>query len=207
MGALYDTAKERVLVQFSSSSRFLLLLEAMYNRLEDTQALIEYLRDNLSVDTAEGVWLDILGDIVGVERPYLGINPANTFTFKWSGQVDDPSKGFYSAGPPETGGYLETTEGALNPDDPTAKETDENYRKLIKAKAIATGEIGTFADIYTYLKDGFGVRSVLSSDTVGEIKIELLDFLSMGERAHIKQYGPRLAGVRIEFINWPEYEG
>jgi hypothetical protein len=206
MGDLYNTAKGQLLNQFSESTNLLALLEVLFARLEDSKGVLDYIATNVNLDTAEDVWLDIIGRIVGVEKPPKEQDPATIFTCKSVGEADDPAKGCYSAGPPVTGGYVQTIEGLTDISDPSAMETNDNYRKLIRAKTFANNATGTFADLYVYLKNGFGVHSELSSPEAGNVVITLYSFLSQRERQHVIQYGPRLAGILIEFANWPAYE-
>lgn len=210
MGEQYNTAVDRVLNQFKASTTFLTLLEDFFSKIEESQTLVEYLRDYLSLDTAEGVWLDVIGVILGLERPYKEQDPGTIFTAKGLGGVDDVYKGciveVYAPGkgtPDKIGGYIQSYEGLTDIADPTARETDVNYRKLLRAKTFANNQIGTFADIYTYLKDGFDVRSEITAEETGLILVTLYDFLSQRERRHVEQYAPLLAGVAIEFLNWP----
>jgi len=202
MGAQYNTALSRVLNQFKNSPDFLKLLEAFFTKIEESQTLVEYLRDYLSLDTAEGVWLDVIGVILGIERPYKEQDPDTIFTAKAVGEPNDPYKGCLD---PLTGvgGYIQSVEGITDIADPTARETDDKYRKLLRAKTFANNQVGTFADIYTYLKDGLNARCELTSDETGLVLITLYDFLSQRDRYHAKQYAPLLAGVAIQFLNWP----
>jgi hypothetical protein len=202
MGAQYNTAVSRLLNQFGSSTNLLKVLESFFTKIEESQTLVEYLRDFLNLNTAEGVWLDVIGVILGLERPYKEQDPDTIFTTKGLGEPDIVTRGTKDS-LTGVGGYLQSAEGITNISDPTARETDANYRKLLRAKTFANNQIGTFADIYTYLKDGFDVRSTMTSTQTGLVLITLYDFLSQRERNHVKQFAPLLAGIAIEFTNWP----
>jgi hypothetical protein len=199
----YSTHITKILNQFEGSPDLLKLIEVLFGPIEEAQTLIEYLRDNTNLNDAEGVWLDVIGVILGLERPYKEQDPGTIFTTK--NETNGPSDPYKGCLDPLTGvgGYLQSAEGITDISDPTARETDTNYRKLLRAKTFALNALGTFADIHKYLKDGFDVRSELESPETGLIQITLEDFLSQREREHVKAFGPRLAGVRIEFLNWP----
>jgi len=202
MTDVFEILEGRILNQFSESTNLLALLEAIYTQLQDTQDMLEALRDDRYIDTAEGVWLDVLGDIVGLPRPYADEDPDYIFTAKLTGEPDDPNKGCYLAGPPATGGYIQTWAGINVVADPTTLVSDVEYRKQIKAKAVANHRDGIISDFFTFLKDGFDVDSTIT-EQIGLISVELEDYLSEKERRFAEEYGPRSAGVKVDFINWP----
>ena len=57
MTDVFEILEGRILNQFSESTNLLALLEAIYTQLQDTQDMLEALRDDRYIDTAEGVWL------------------------------------------------------------------------------------------------------------------------------------------------------
>lgn len=199
----YTEFTDRALSQFKGSTNLLLLFEAIYDQVQDSQDMVDYLLDGgLSVDTAEGVWLDVLGTIVGLPRPYADQDKDTIFTVKLTGEVDDPDLGCYDsvAG---TGGYTQTYSGINDVSDSSTQVSDSEYRKQIKAKAIANHVSGIPSDFYTFLKNGFDVESDIDDSTVGLIEITVYDFLSQKERRFVEDKGPRSAGTRVEIINWP----
>lgn len=202
MGAATNRALARLLNQFSDRPNIQALLTDIFARVEDSNDILDDLLSSRDIDTATGVWLDILGDIVGVERPYKELSADYIFTFKENpADPDDPDKAFYDSGPPVTGGYYQSYEGLRDP--AGGLITDAEYRKLVKAKAIGNHVGGTIEDITRFILDGYSVSSHVTEDIPGEIEIELVSALSQGERRAVERNAPRAAGVNLSIINWP----
>lgn len=198
----YQEFLDRCLNQFLNSTNLQLLFEDIYDQVQDSQDLVDYLLTNLNVDTAEGVWLDRLGVLVGLPRPYADQDKDYIFTAKLTGEVDDPEKGCYDSATGK-GGYIQTYVGINVVADTSTQVSDAEYRKQIKAKAVANHVSGIPSDFYDFLKDGFDVESDIDDSTVGLIEITIYDFLSQKERRFVEENGPRSAGTRVEIINWP----
>jgi len=205
MTEMYDDVIDSIISPFRGNADIEKLFEIALKPFEEIKDAIDYIKANLNIDDAEDVWLDIIGVHLGLERPIKEQDPNTMFTLKEEGEADDPDKGFYLAGPPETGGYMNTEEGLDNVLDPTLKETDTNYRRLLKAKAAALTATGTIRDLYIYLLDGFQCRSEIREGDC-EAVVTPYHWLSQRERYHTQKYGPRVAGVRVVFDAWPPYE-
>lgn len=93
-----DLAAGRALNQFLASPGVMDLINAMMARLDDTEDVLLKLRDFRGIDTATGVWLDIIGDIVGIERPSKEQPYGTIFAFHGGDgdEIDDHYKGFYN---------------------------------------------------------------------------------------------------------------
>ncbi len=99
MADSWTTAQTRILDQFKDRPKMLAMLEAIFDRVDNIEDVLIYLRDYRGLETAEGVWLDIIGDIVGIERPPLEQGYATIFAFKdTEDDLDDPHKGLTSSG-------------------------------------------------------------------------------------------------------------
>jgi hypothetical protein len=206
---LRDAVIERLLSQFiqrdtSEPTNVQKLFEDIYTGLDSVYNFVLELSAGRYLDTAEGVWLDYIGDLVGVTRKYKELDPEVTFTFKSSGEASTTSKGFYYPSGPTFGGYMQSADGLteMQVGISTDKETDEEYRKKIKARAVANGASGTVQELYRHILDGFGVQCKIDSPTPGLILITVFDFLSKMDRKYIEKQGPLAAGVRAEIINW-----
>jgi hypothetical protein len=197
-----SVAKSRLLNQFSRAFDLQALIESIGYRFEDTDQMLDNLRTKRDINTATGVWLDILGDIVGVERPYKELSADNIFTFKSNpADPDDPDKAYYDPGGP-TGGYYQSAEGLRDPSGDLIDDTE--YRKIIKGKAYANHVIGNIDDIGIFIRIAYGsVVSNISDDIPGEIEIELGSALTQGQRRLVERYAPAAAGVNLTIINWP----
>jgi hypothetical protein len=192
----------RLLNQFSDSFDLQAFVEEIFARLEDTNSILDDLLNKRALDTATGVWLDILGVIVGVERPYKEVSASNIFTFKDNaGDPDDPDKAFYDPGGGPSGGYYQSHEGLRDPSGDLI--TDTEYRKVVKAKAIGNHVIGNIEDITRFINEGFGPLSHVTEPDAGEIEVELVTALTQGERRMVERYAPKAGGVNITITNWP----
>lgn len=102
------------------------------------------------------------------------------------------------------GGYLQSTEGLPDLNDPTQKIGDDEYRDMLRAKAIANNVDGTLVDIYNYLVSGYQQTNptVEDSPDIIEVTIHDSDLLTKGERHRIFAHGPRDAATDLRFKNW-----
>ena len=125
----------RLVSQFQDSPNLRGLISALINGfdgLDETQNDLLTLR---SVDTAQGVQLDGVGEIVGLLRPKT-INDSGRFGFE-----DDPTaRGFGDINDPSLGGNWFDSETTLFFVD------DDIYRLLIKAKIIKNSTAMTVDD-------------------------------------------------------------
>jgi hypothetical protein len=173
------------------------------NELDTLEAIFENLRDDTTLETAAGVWLDVIGDIIGLERPHREQPTATIFACKpTEADVDDPYKAFDNAG---TGGYFQTRKGLEYLADPTEKKTDSEYRKMIQAKIQANIADGTVPDIYNYLVTGRELDGDLTIDTVvgrADVSIVPSDVFTQLERYLLDLIGPHSAGTEIYVKNW-----
>lgn len=71
-----------VVNQFRDSEHFLKLLNEQAVSYDNIDCIMQYLYDNLNVDTAVGVWLDLIGVIVGQPRTIEGAIPIFFFAFE-----------------------------------------------------------------------------------------------------------------------------
>jgi hypothetical protein len=70
-----------VVNQFRESEHFLRLLNEQALSYDNIDCIMQYLYDNLNVDAAEGVWLDLIGVIVGQPREISNAVPIFFFAF------------------------------------------------------------------------------------------------------------------------------
>jgi len=197
--ARIDTALQRLLNQFSDSVRLKELLEVIFNRVAEVDSLLEDLLLSRWIDTAEGVWLDVVGDVVGVERPFAEVDPSIIFTYKSISDPNDPNKGYGTLPQTNLVGLYSAINGLLL-DTPAS---DEDYRKRIKAKAATTGTNVAYPDIYTFVTNTFAITCQLSSPYVGRVEIEINDYLNNQDRRFLIEYAPVSAGIEVEIMNWP----
>lgn len=199
MGERINQAIGRLPNQFQGSVNIINLIKAMIARLEDGDSLLADLATLRWISTAEGVWLDEVGEIIGIERFYE-LRTEGIFTYKSSYPgTDDPSKGYSSLpGPPLGGRYM--SEDGLFLD---TKIDDDEYRKWIYVKAFVTGKGGTYNDIFKYIQLAFEQDAHVTLGGTRKVHVELTASLTQGARLQLVKYAPVSAGISIEIINWP----
>jgi hypothetical protein len=197
MGNRTDRAVSRVLNQLSASTRYAQLLVSLITRLEEVDDLLASLATLRWIDTAEGVWLDDVGVIVGIPRFY-GENPGPFFTYKdaYPG-VDDPTLAYSGPLPTApTGGRYQSVFGI----DSGVPITDEEYRRWIKAKAKTTGSAGTLRDIWVFINEALQITNHVV-ETIGTrtVRVDTPAPLTSWKQGKIREWAPINAGIRVVF--------
>lgn len=115
--------QDTVISQYANSARLLGLIENFDSYLDQTENMDAFFDNIWNIDTAVGYGLDVWGRILGVKRTlqvpsgrYLGFNEAGVFA------VDGFNQSPFYAGAPITSNY---------------DLTDDAYRVLLLAKALA----------------------------------------------------------------------
>lgn len=178
------------------------LIDIAMDRVDNLNDVYDYLESNLNLNDAEGVWLDLIGEIIGLPRPYREQPYGTIFAFKDDeDDVDDPYKGFLDSG---VGGYFQTTVGTGYLADPTETMDDDTYRLRLASKGLANHVSGTIPDIYTFLTSGFEQTDPAIVSTAGAVNITILeaDTMSQGDRNRLESIGPIAAGVGVNVDNW-----
>ena len=99
MTTYWSDAQERILNQFKNSTHLKNLLRVLFDSLDNIGDIFESLRDERGLTSAAGVWLDNVGAIIGLERPYQEQDYGTIFAFKDAeDDIDDPYKGFLGYG-------------------------------------------------------------------------------------------------------------
>jgi len=198
MGARATKAIGRLLNQFSDGPNWQALLTAVAARFEDTDIVLEGLLLYRTLETAEGVWLDQVGEIVGFSRPAEEVPDSGVFTLKAVGDPDNPDQGLSSLSALD-GGVLTSLNGL--PTDNLA--SDDIYREYLFGKVKATYSKSTIPAIYEFIKFVFAVESEIRSPETGQVTVELASALTGAQRRIIERLAPVSAGVNLTIINWP----
>lgn len=205
--------RSRIATQYTESQRFLAYVRALLESSAELEAVLQKVTEQSDIDLAEGVNLDVIGEIVGISR----IIPASVqlafFGFQDNaaalnfGEEDAQGVGgrFYDEGEP----YLATS--VLN---------DPEYRMLIRAKIVKNHAVGTNEDVIAGLAYLFGSGNMaiqVAVEDIGNMAIQVavgrpLTYL---EKVLISQLDilPRPAGVRIsqrvtfDTINYFGFDG
>lgn len=69
----YGLLQDNTISILKNYPRFLTLLKVIANRLDNLQDCVNYLCENMSIETAEGIWLDYLAWLVGTTREAYNI--------------------------------------------------------------------------------------------------------------------------------------
>lgn len=188
--------RSRVAAQYTESQKFLAYIRALLASSAELEAVLQKVAEQVDIDLAEGVNLDVIGEIVGISR----IIPASVqlafFGFQDNAAAlnfgEEGSQGigarFYDDGEP----YLATS--VLN---------DPEFRLLIRAKIVKNHALGTNEDVIAglaYLFGG-GMAIQVAVEDIGGMAIQVavgrpLTYL---EKVLITNLDvlPRPAGVRI----------
>lgn len=138
-----EEARGRVTEQFKDAPVFDKYLQLLIADSTELQLVLKDLMEKRSLDTAEGVQLDILGDIVGQPRVLIDADLLTFFGFEGEWQADsygniyDPSVGstWWDGKSPMVGNIT---------------LTDDLYRLLIKAKIAKNVTRATPEDLMTF---------------------------------------------------------
>lgn len=189
-------AETRIATQYKRSTKFRAFIAALMARAQELEDVFQKIALWRNIDDAEGVALDVIGDIVGVSRiiddviltEYFGFDGftlAATF-----GEEGDPSVGARFREEDETN----TGSSVL---------ADPEYRLLIKAKIVRNHSTGTNDNILAGLSYLFGGVPTGILDSGGmQIDVAIGRPLTNVEVALVSSLDilPRPAGVRINGV-------
>jgi len=186
--------RSRVATQYWEAQKFLAYLRALLDAPVELESVLQTVARQTDIDVAEGVNLDVLGEIVGISRIVPFVLPVQLFGF--DGQPGALPYG--EEGNPSVGGrFREEIESGFD----SSVLADPDYRILIKAKIIKNHSRGTNEDILAVLSLLFGPMRPMALTDSGGMAIQLafgfpLGYLAKTLIADIDIL-PRPAGVRI----------
>jgi hypothetical protein len=140
--------EQTVISQYANSPTIMRLIHNMNTYIDPTADIDNFYDFIWNVDTAQGFGLDIWGEIVNISR-YLLISEAQTYF----GFQDGLSNADYAPFGQES---FYSGEAAATQ---TYALSDDNYRTLIMAKALANISISTPSSINQLLRNIFGGRA------------------------------------------------
>lgn len=152
-------------------------LDVAHEQLEDAFAKIQ---QNLNLETAEGVWLDYLGERLGLPRPAT-TSAGAVFGF------DDSGVGFDQARIRDQFDL-----------EPLAPIADELYRRLLRARAISLLATGTIREVRSAAQK-IDPSSIITDqfDNTVRIVTALTGDMTLARDVHAL---PKPAGVAIEVV-------
>ena len=194
--------KARAFKQWKDSPHIVALFEIIADPLQDLNDVAAYILAHLSIDDSEGLVLDMLGELIGVNRPPM--QEPNIFTLRRVGEIVDLDNdtGFGDDTDPTvpTGGYLGTVEGLALVSDPTAEMSDEDFRFLLRQKAASFRSKFTRENIHLYLV-AFGSRCVIDDDTTLAAEYDPMNYYDLGawQKFYVLTKGFKPGGVATDF--------
>jgi hypothetical protein len=146
--------------QYYESAKFVSFLKALLAYSEELELALDTISLQTDIDTARGVNLDTIGEIVGVGRiipnslalEFFGFDDSSPTAFRF-GEEGSPSLGRRF----RDEGELATSSSILN---------DIEYRNLIRAKIVKNHSHGTGEDVIQALKFLFNVDTVTVVDNL-----------------------------------------
>lgn len=196
MGWVTDKALSELLNQFEDKQNITKLFIVLSARFEDTDAMLDHLLYDRWIDTAVGVHLDVIGRIVGMERLYLQVSPANIFTYRGYLDPNVPTKGYGTVAGPGVGGVYTSIHGLFT-DTPIS---DPVYRDWIKWKILTRNKIESIPTMYEFIDDRFSYQSVITVPITGRVRVEVPILSTASERFLMRRFMPLAAGVELELL-------
>lgn len=185
--------RSRVATQYTESQRFLAYIRALLESSVEMEAVLQKVAEQSDIDLAEGVNLDVIGEIVGVSR-FIPQSIAIQF-FGFEGQ---PGAAVF--GEEGQNGIGARFRDEAEPETDTSVLADPEYRLLIRSKIVKNHAQGTGEDILRGLSFLFDAPLTVVDDSSGmAISIAIGRNLTFQEKAIITVLDilPRPAGVRI----------
>lgn len=191
-----EVGRSRVATQYTESQKFLAYIRALLASSAEIEAVLQKVAEQVDIDLAEGVNLDVIGEIVGISR----IIPASVQLAFFGFQDNAAALNFGEEGSLGIGARF------YDEDEPylaTSVLNDPEFRLLIRAKIVKNHALGTNEDVIAglaYLFGG-GMAIQVAVEDIGGMAIQVavgrpLTYL---EKVLITNLDvlPRPAGVRI----------
>lgn len=189
-----DAAKKRLIIQYKESDTIRLYLDAVLSLANDLERVFCDLLLKRFIDTAEGVNLDIIGELVGQPRVLIDASIIEFFGF----EGDPTARGFTSLSSPETGGRFrsvnESTTGNIT-------LTDEDYRLFIRARIIKNNTRASREDIIAMIIFVFGAADVEITEGDRAYLVNIGKVLTNNERALVQSTDllPKPQGIKANY--------
>jgi hypothetical protein len=193
----------RLASQYSDRPKFIAYIKALLAAYQELEGVLQFMALQTDIDIAEGVNLDIIGDIVGISRILPDSIAVQFFGFEFqpgatpfgeNGQLGIGAR-FREEGEPETA---------------TSVLADPEYRLLIRAKIIKNHGTGTGEDILSGLSFLFGAPLTVVEDYgTMAIRVSIGRQLTFQEKSIVRELDilPRPAGVRIVYMSTFDFNG
>lgn len=175
-------ARSRVTDQFKDKIVFDKYVTLLINGSMELQASLKQLQQLRSIDTATGVQLDNIGEIVGVSRGLVSAELFQYFGFKDQDDlVPNPQAGTFGSLTDSSVGSPWYSLGA--PLGVSREPSDDEYRLIIKAKIIKNRTLSRPEDVINAYKFLFSTGQVVLDEYAdARVKIGIGKILSSVER-------------------------
>ncbi|MND91709.1 hypothetical protein D3C80_838450 [compost metagenome] len=194
-----DEARERVTEQFKGKPVFDKFLQLLTSGKVEAQSVLRDVMQLRSIDTAVGVQLDVIGEIVGLPRGLVTSEVFTYFGFQNAGQADT----FSSMTDPTVGSPWYSLNAPLGI---SREPSDDEYRIMIKAKIIKNRTLATPEDVISAYQFLFGASQVIIDEQgPAEVRIGIGKILNNVERGLLFDLGgtgsllPKPAGVNYTY--------
>lgn len=204
-----NEARTRVTNQFKKKPTFDKFLDLLIRGSEELQFTLKQLQQLRSVDTATGVQLDNIGEIVGIPRGLVSAEIFDYFGFKdQDGIIPNPQAGtFGSTSDSSVGSPWYSLNAPLGV---ARTPSDDEYRLIIKAKIIKNRTLARPEDIIAAYKFLFSAGQVTIDEyETAKVRVGIGKILSTVEKGllfNLQGVGsllPKTVGVSYEYR---EYE-
>lgn len=182
-----ERAHSRLAIQFSESENLKNYIAALLSEANASEQLLCDILEKRSIDTAEGVQLDIIGALVGQSRIIQEIIPIIYFGFD-----DDTISGGFDTSP-----FREEND----PGNSNKVLTDEEYRVFIRARIFKNSSRPTINNLARAISNLLGGVQVIITEGVASLTISIGSVtLTAQQKIFIEQTDliPKPAGVGIE---------
>ena len=191
--------------QFLDSTNLKALITIFADKVKEGNDILDYLLLN-TLDDAAGVWLDEIGNIVGVPRASQQLTDNEIFAYcSFADYPGVSTRGFSEIADPQGGHYLGLDENGYPCAYTGTPLDDTDYRTLIRAKVLSSYSGDSINDQFNWINDVFGVTSYVYTSNPCEVAIELDEYLTFYQRFVLYNYIPLAAGVRVWIAENPPY--
>ena len=193
--AFIDDKNELLISQYKGQPNINKILDIFCGQLEEIKNAYIQLLNNRHIDVADGVQLDIIGEILGYARPYILTAPDDIFTLENNANL---GKGFGTYTNALTGGRFV---GFRNLDGFSFLD-DVNYRKRLKGKIIKNHSKGTIDDVLNYIYAIFEQMPTITID-VGFVDLEFIIFIPPEDVQFLRETIPLPVGINLRNVVIP----
>lgn len=204
MGAILERALSRRLNQQLDGQIREDWLTIIGELFDEALALSTSMSTETWKDTAQGWWLDRVGEIVGVGRPQ---EEEVTRIFRCRSDSDpdyDPNHGFGDEPPSAIGGFIWDDQTGV-PTSPPAEASDATYLDFINAKIAATNADASIPGLARYASNAFDVSVTVTVPSKRNVEMALNDVVDLRKRRFLELFAPVVAGVDFRVTGWTDW--